>query len=1001
MKMQFPKFYEDPSQLHVGTEEIRSYYVPYDTAEHAAAMPREESPRFTLLNGDWAFSYYESVYDLPQDFFMPGFDRSRFGTIPVPSVWQNHGCDRHQYVNTRFPFPFDPPYVPAKNPCGVYSRTFCVEEDGMRRYLNFEGVDSCLYVWLNGEFVGYSQVSHSTSEFAVTPFVHAGENLLVVLVLKWCDGSYLEDQDKLRMSGIFRDVYLLMRPERHIRDFFIKTPLSDGLASAEVTVDFSFAGGEVPVCCTLYAPDGAKLAEGKAEGGKIRFPVAHPQLWNAEQPVLYTLVMEAEGEVIAQKVGIRKIEVKNGVIYYNGVNIKLRGVNRHDSDPVTGYTISKEQLIRDLRLMKQHNVNAIRTSHYPNAPWMPELCDEYGFYVIAESDIECHGVGDICGGGWTQTMGLLARDPRFEQAILDRIQRNVIRDKNRPSIMFWSFGNESGYGENFENAGRWIKEYDPSRLTHYEGANAESPEHKNDLSVLDVHSRMYASTEEVDDYFANNPQKPFIQCEYIHAMGNGPGDAEDYQTLIEKYDGFVGGFVWEWCDHAVLTGKTAEGKPMYAYGGDFGEFPHDGNFCMDGLTYPDRTPHTGLKEYKNVIRPVRATLVNAQTGEISFENKLAFLNLKDYAYAEYELTRDGETLCRGTVDTLDIPAKASRTIKLHYELPAEGTCLLKITYRQKFNRPLVAAGHELGFDQLTLREETKRLPALPACDCVRVEETETAVVASGDRFRYVFNKLTGVFDELVCDNRTVITRPMEWNLWRAPTDNDRAVRAEWERVGYDRTTVRVYQTDARTEEGRAVIECQFAISAVVMQPMLKITARYTVGADGAIDMNLSCRRDTVFPFLPRFGLRLFLPNAQKNISYFGYGPNESYIDKHRSSYLGRFSSTTAELFEDYIRPQENGSHWGCGWVRVEDAAGRGLRAEAETPFSFNASDYTAEELTAKRHNYELVPCGDTVLCLDYMQSGIGSNSCGPALLPQYRLDAEEFSFALRLTPVTE
>lgn len=568
-----------------------------------------------MLSGEWYFKYYESFADTFKNAFFTDddengldIDENNMSIVEVPAVWQSYGVDKHQYTNIRYPFPYDPPFVPEDNPCGLYIKHFEISDEELRfkSYLNFEGVDSCFYLWVNCEFAGYSQVSHSTSEFDISDLLNEGDNEIAVLVLKWCDGSYLEDQDKLRMSGIFRDVYVLFRPENHLRDYFIKTKLSDNYSHADVKIELDKIG-EVDVACELYDADGVMIAEAEEENGSLNLSLDSPELWSAETPYLYTLLIYAGTEIIPQSLGIDEVKVKNGVVLWNGQKIKIKGVNRHDSDPVTGYTISEEQALRDLTLMKQHNINAIRTSHYPNAPWFLQLCSEMGFYVIAEADLESHGAATCFGGYDLDHYSALAVEPMFKKAILDRSQRSVIRDKNNACIFAWSLGNESGWGENLENAARWVKSYDPSRLLHYENCHVEAYGRKNDTSMLDLYSHMYWPTEKIDEYFSTTAIKtPFIQCEYIHAMGNGPGDISDYMERFWKYDGFVGGFVWEWCDHAVYGGRTPDNRDIYRYGGDNGEFPHDGNFCMDGLVYPDRTPHTGLLEYKQAIRPLSA-----------------------------------------------------------------------------------------------------------------------------------------------------------------------------------------------------------------------------------------------------------------------------------------------------------------------------------------------------------------------------------------------------------
>ena len=1007
--MKLPKYYEDIHALHVNAMPMRAYYIPFSSAEKGVFGDKYSSDRLTLLNGEWKFSYYPSIYDVEEEFWNHtcGFD-----TLCVPSVWQMNGYDLNQYTNVRYPFPYDPPYVPHENPCGAYVREFDwhASADAPKAYLNFEGVDSCFYVWINGSFVGYGQVAHATNEFDVTPYLQEGKNTIAVLVLKWCDGSYFEDQDKLRMSGIFRDVYLLNRPENCIRDFFIKTPLTDGYQKASVEVELDFLGQEVPVEYALSDAEGNLLIQGTASQKQISIPVEHPTLWNAENPYLYTLVLKTEHETIVNRVGIREIAIKDAVVYVNGVKAKFRGTNRHDSDPVVGSAVDVARMKKDLMLMKQHNINAIRTSHYPNAPVFYEMCDQYGFYVIDESDIETHGDLEVYCMGDVDYRTVLVNQPEYEDEVMDRVQRNVHRDKNRPSVVIWSMGNESFFGVNLEKALAWTKSFDPTRLTHYEGALHEVRGHKNDYTNIDLFSRMYASCEEVEEYFSKNPDKPFVQCEYVHAMGNGPGDIEDYFALIDKYDGFCGGFVWEWCDHAVDLGRTPDGKKVYGYGGDFGEYPHDGNFCMDGLVYPDRTPHNGLKELKNVQRPVRVKDFDGEKKQVTIQNKLDFTNLKDFLTIRYTLTNDGETVYTGEIaceDCLDLLPHEMKTLTLDYPDLEAGKAYLKLDYIQKVDRPFTKKGFLLGFDQVEVPTKDNRnqmvakLIAQNAQGDITVTEDERFITLSGGNFCYVYNKLKGLFQEMVADNRTVLTRPMEYNIWRAPTDNDRTISEEWRKWGYHRLSTRAYDTEWKCQsDGSVVLNTKVALTSVYLPTIVTVTACWTVRPDGEIRADLHGDKKALQPFLPRFGLRLFLPQECNQVTYLGYGPNESYIDKRRASYIGTFTSSVSDMHEDYIKPQENGSHYHCDYVTVQGNHG-GLMAYAQTPFSFNASEYTQEELTQKKHNYELVKCGETVLCLDYRQSGIGSASCGPKLAEKYELNELSFDFSVNLKPLSE
>lgn len=1010
--MKIKNYYEDPAVVRFNTMENRCYYIPHLSETDALTQYRDGSRCIQLLNGNWKFRYYSNVRAVCDDFFKLDVDNSWFDTIKVPSVWQTQGYDRHQYSNIEYPFPYDPPYVPSDNPCGAYitQLNITAEHAAKRKYLNFEGVDSCLYLWVNGEFVGYSQVSHSTSEFDITDYVESGSNRIAALVLKWCDGSYLEDQDKLRMSGIFRDVYILYRPQNHIRDYFIKTELIQEYRNATVSVDIQFMKELDSTKFKLLSPEGNVVAAGETKDKHIIIPVNEPCLWSAERPVLYTLLLSACGETIAEKVGIREIAIKNGIVLVNGVNIKIRGVNRHDSDPVTGYTLSREQMLKDLLLMKQHNINGIRTSHYPNAPIFVQLCDELGFYVIAEADVEMHGQATIYGSS-EDTMSMLAMDSLFAGAVLDRVQKAVERDKNRPSVIFWSLGNESGYGENFIKAAQWVHAFDSTRLVHYEGSLHPQKGMDFDTSTLDVVSRMYPSYEFVSqEYFSKPDVKPLVLCEYSHAMGNGPGDIEDYFEHICKHDGVAGGFIWEWCDHAVYAGTTVDGRKKYLYGGDFGDFPNSSCFCVDGLVYPDRTPSTGLLEYKNVLRPVRAEAVSIENGEFSFRNMLDFTNLKDILTIRFVIEHNGRVSECGEISDVDIPPHSRRIIRISYSIPEQGKCFIRFMYMTKVVQPYAKIGYELGFDQICIRN-SKLLPPVktePDIEGVRISEDYSQIVLSGYCFRYIFSKVSGLFISMVYKNINLLANPMNYNIWRAPTDNDQYICNQWEAAGYNRTVVRVTDTQIEKIGRQATIIVHLSVAAVSIQPILKIRAVFDILPTGEIKSSIHVDRnhfsvnDTCrMPFLPRFGIRMYLPSTYSHTEYFGYGPHESYIDKHHASYIGLFRRKVEEYYVDYIKPQEHGAHYNCDYLKIWDELGNGMFFYGSDVISFNASCYTQEELTIKNHNFELEEAGCTVLCLDYRQSGIGSNSCGPALLEKYRLNDQKFEFSLNILPVCD
>ena len=1005
-----PRYYENLSVLHENTMPARAYYIPASRRMDNLVEHREESDRMQLLNGTWKFQYFNSIYDIQDSFFEKNYDTENFDEIQVPSVWQMAGYDTHQYTNIRYPFPFDPPYVPQDIPCGVYVHTFeySRDEKAPKSFLNFEGVDSCFYVWINGSYIGYSQVSHMTSEFDVTDVLQDGTNTVAVLVMKWCDGSYLEDQDKFRMSGIFRDVYILKRPKQAISDYHIKTRIEDMLAKVEIEMKFY---SPLNVKISIEDRNGAVVALGSiAEEGTAVLEIASPELWNTENPYLYKLILETENEVIVDHIALRKIEIKDQVIYLNGQKIKFRGVNRHDSDPVTGFTISLEQLTTDLTLMKQHNFNAIRSSHYPNAPFFYEMCDKYGFMVIDEADIEAHGPfmiyrkEDTDYNRFKRWNEMIADDPAWEEAIVDRVKLMVERDKNRFCIVMWSMGNESAYGCNFEKALEWTKNFDPERITQYESARYRNYDETYDYSNLDVYSRMYPAFSEIQEYLDKDGSKPFLLVEYCHSMGNGPGDFEDYFQMIQDNDKMCGGFVWEWCDHAIAHGTAENGKTIYAYGGDHGEEIHDGNFCMDGLVYPDRTVHTGLLEYKNVYRPARVISYNKESGELVLHNYMDFDDLKDYVKISYELTQDGLVISKGILPEFSVAPHGEGKTNLKINVPENGKCYLKLIYHLKKELPLLDKDHILGFDEIEVSKEDtkcklaeKWIPKTVVDSELQVNENDTQIHIKGREFAYTIDKRTALFTEMKFAGREYLNHPMELNIWRAPTDNDMYIKSEWKKAHYDKAYTRAYTTEVVQGKHGVKITSHASVVAETVQKILDVTITWKIEAAGKIDADIAVTKDDEFPDLPRFGVRMFLDKKLSAVRYFGMGPQESYCDKHQAASHGLYRADVGDLHEDYIRPQENGSHYDCEYVELNNSR-YGIVASAEKAFSFNASYYTQEELEKKTHNYELIESDSVVFCVDYALNGIGSNSCGPVVLEQYRFDDVLFRFQFTLIP---
>ena len=1005
-----PRYYENLSVLHENTMPARAYFIPASKRMDNLVEHREESDRMQLLNGTWKFQYFNSIYDIQDSFFEKHYDTENFDEIQVPSVWQMAGYDTHQYTNIRYPFPFDPPYVPQDIPCGAYVHNFeySRDEKASKAFLNFEGVDSCFYVWINGSYVGYSQVSHMTSEFDITDLLRDGENSIAVLVMKWCDGSYLEDQDKFRMSGIFRDVYILKRPKQAISDYHIKTRIEDMLAKVEIEMKFYFP---LNVKISIEDRNGAVVALGSiAEEGTAVLEIASPELWNTENPYLYKLILETENEVIVDHIALRKIEIKDQVIYLNGQKIKFRGVNRHDSDPVTGFTIGLEQLTTDLMLMKQHNFNAIRSSHYPNAPFFYEMCDKYGFMVIDEADIEAHGPfmiyrkEDTDYNRFKRWNEMIADDPAWEEAIVDRVKLMVERDKNRFCIVMWSMGNESAYGCNFEKALEWTKNFDPDRITQYESARYRNYDETYDYSNLDVYSRMYPALSEIQEYLDKDGSKPFLLVEYCHSMGNGPGDFEDYFQMIQDNDKMCGGFVWEWCDHAIAHGTAENGKTIYAYGGDHGEEIHDGNFCMDGLVYPDRTVHTGLLEYKNVYRPARVISYDKESGELVLHNYMDFDDLKDYVKISYELTQDGLVISKGILPEFSVAPHGEGKTNLKINVPESGKCYLKFIYHLKKELPLLDEDHILGFDEIEVSKDgakcklaEKWLQKTAVDSELQVNENDTQIHIKGREFAYTIDKRTALFTEMKFAGREYLNHPMELNIWRAPTDNDMYIKSEWKKAHYDKAYTRAYTTEVVQGKHGVKITSHASVVAETVQKILDVTITWKIEAAGKIDADIEVTKDDEFPNLPRFGVRMFLDKKLSAARYFGMGPQESYCDKHQAASHGLYQANVDDLHEDYICPQENGSHYDCEYVELNNSR-YGIVVSAENAFSFNASYYTQEELEKKTHNYELTESDSVVFCIDYALNGIGSNSCGPVVLDQYRFDDVLFRFQFTLIP---
>ena len=929
------RFYEDPTFLQEHREAPRAHYVPYDSLEKALAGDRAASRFYRLLNGEWDFRFFARDVDLPAVI-------TEWERIPVPSCWQMHGYEKPYYTNVNYPYPVDPPYVPDENPAGVYRTAFSLDADWAARetYIVFEGVCSNLSLYVNGRYVGYSQGAHLPAEFNLTPYVKAGENELVAVVRKWCSGSYLEDQDFFRMNGIFRDVYLLSREEGHLHDIDVSADRTHICVSAE---DYE-----------VYDATGA-VAD-----------LTTPVLWNAEHPYLYTVVVRGKTECIPFKVGMRDVTITDDhVLLVNGVAVKLKGVNHHDTHPEKGFTMSDEDLRLDLTRMKELNINTVRTSHYPPTPYFLALCDEMGFYVIDETDIETHGFVTRCPGvGWdhaTCPQDWPNMIPAWREAYVERAQRMVERDKHHPCVIMWSLGNESGYGDNQRAMADWIHNRDNTRPVHYETASAMGL-----FEGTDVYSRMYASTDELRGMLAEHTMKqPIFLCEYSHAMGNGPGDVHDYVELMYAYPQFLGGCIWEWADHTILV----DGVPRY--GGDFGELTHDGNFCSDGLVFHDRRFKAGSLNAKYCYQNFKGEL---KDGGLFITNRYDFTDLAEYTFRA-ELTVDGKTVAQAP---LSVSVAPHETVRVELPFSLDVTCELGAYV----NLYQLEGEYERGFEQYAVAEHA---PAV-------AEEAPAVIAEEGDLLRvhtatteYTFSKLNGGFVSIQKEGKELLAAPVRLSVWRAPTDNDRNIRHQWAEDRLDRTFHKVYDC---TVEGN-VITVKGSLAGVSRMPFVHYTAAYAFGADGTVSVTMDGNVDgrMASPYLPRLGFEFTLAAENDGFTYFGMGDGENYCDMCYHAKMGEYRSSAAAEYVPYIMPQEHGNHTRAKRLAMDC----GLSVLGDR-FEFNVSEYTAAALTAAGHWDELKKNGYTNLRVDYKVAGVGSNSCGPMLLPQYRLEKAPFHF---------
>ncbi|HEU5382721.1 MAG TPA: glycoside hydrolase family 2 TIM barrel-domain containing protein [Ktedonobacteraceae bacterium] len=1009
----------------------RSSFIPYTSEVAALSFERANAPFFQLLNGPWEFSYSHSPFEAPEHFFDEDFSPETWKSLPVPSNWQMHGYGHPHYTNVVYPFPVDPPRVPTENPTGCYRRTFSLPDDWLKRYvtLRFEGVDSAFHVWINGKEVGYSQGSRLPSEFEVSPYLHAGVNSIAVRVYQWSDGSYLEDQDQWWLSGIFRDVYLLARPAVHLADFFVNTDLVAASSDALLTVQAVIANKDTGTSQTgklaiaLLDEQGQPLSIQEAtrafmvEPGAdtlldFQVPVAAPRLWSAEDPYLYRLLLaiyDSAGnvlEVVPSRVGFRSIVLRDGLFLVNGAALKLKGVNRHEHHPDSGRAVPYSAMLHDILLMKQYNINTVRTSHYPNDPRFLDLCDEYGLYVIDEADLECHGFGFVQsqGGANAPTPAQWTSDnPEWEAAYVERVARMVERDKNHACVIMWSLGNEAFFGANHEAMAAWIRTRDASRLIHYEGDVA--------AEVSDVFSTMYSSVEELIELGkCTELAKPHILCEYAHAMGNGPGGLSEYWDAIYQYPRLQGGCVWEWCDHGIRQ-RTATGQEYFAYGGDFGDKPHDGNFVIDGLVSADRVPSPGLLEYKKVIEPVRVEALDIARGQVRIANRYDFLSLA-HVSCTWSLSRDGVIVQHGPLSLPEIPAQEARTVHVPFTLPANSArwdYWLNLDFNLASDTRWAKRGHEVATAQFLVAprvlEETPENEATSSL--LTCHSAGTMLVIQGQDIEVCFNTAYGLLASWIYQGTHLLEAGPRLTFWRATTDNDRggyglaSSAARWKAAGLHQLRQRVDRVSWEVIDGGKAVNVQVRVRIAPPAKSWGIACSYTytVYATGEIVLQTQGVPTADGPrTLPRIGLELRLPRDFEHVTWYGRGPGESYADTKQANRVGLYTRTVDELSTPYTFPQENGNRSEVRWVSVTNAQRTGLLAIGVSEINFSLHRYTIEQLDKARHTYELQDAGQLVWHLDYRQQGIGSASCGPGVLPQYELLNEPFHFAVRLQP---
>ncbi|MDR6878710.1 beta-galactosidase [Bacillus sp. 3255] len=1004
--------WQDLNVLERNTEPPHADLLPFADWESALANEREGSDYVHVLNGEWDFSYYASPAEVPQAFHATSFIAADWAKLPVPSNWQLHGYGRPHYSSCPYPFPINPPLVPNQNAVGCYRTQFELRKGWEHRkvHLTFEGVDAAFHLWVNGQFVGYSQGSHFHSEFHVSPYLREGTNWMAVQVYQWCDGSYLESQDKWRMSGIFRDVYLLSLPHVSVRDARVRTQLHDGhkAANLQVLVQLSEGAARTEAADSTVMRISLLDAERRIRWDhyhtlqpddrvvELDEQVAEPRLWTAETPYLYTLLITLYDneqqivEVTSVNVGFREVRIEEGRLLVNGSPIIVKGVNRNEFDSELGYVTTMASMVQDITLMKQHNINAVRLSHYPNDTRWLDLCDRYGLYVIDETDLETHGFHFYGNEGY------LAQQPEWREAFVQRARKMVERDKNHPSVIIWSLGNESGYGPNHDAMAAWVREADPTRPIHYERAY--------DAPVVDIVSSMYPAVETIIEEGRKDDPRPYLMCEFGHAMGNAVGNLQEYWDAVYTYPRLLGGLIWEWADQGIRQ-RTETGETWYAYGGDFGEEPHSGHFCLDGLLFPDRSLKASILEYKKAIEPVKIEAVDVLRGRLKVRNRYDFAALS-HLHGTWSLLRDGIVIDEGELPQLHTPAGQSEDIvvPLRMLFNHKGEYWLRVRFTLREAEVWAQDGHEIAWADIPLTvvaEEADAALSATGGRPLTLRQAGDEITIAGEDFEVQFSLARGTMTGWTYRGAALLEEGPKINLWRAPVDNDVHLAKEWVKAGYDRlvTDVREVKVDSLADGGWR-ITAESLLGPRGGKLAFRANAVYTVDPDGAIALTVQLDPLEELPPLPRFGVELVMPGSFERFGWFGRGPHECYADRKESGKLGIYSGSVEEQFVPYLKPQENGNKTDVRWSTLTDSQGIGLQFTGQPLFDTSVHHYTTADMTQTKHVHRLTKVDSTIVKLDARQSGLGNHSCGYApTLETYLIQAQTMSFTIRLKPV--